>query len=336
MKYSTLFFLLNMVCMGAFCQRKNSKVVYTVPDSIKAAGFYAEIKITGSSKFKNSIIGIAANDAIVGLGYNKEQKIIQFRFFDKPRPDVAFGKDAYPYGPGNAWNYDWKYNETYPLLIVTASDSAANKTLYSGYIFLPDEKKWKLIATRSYSDTIGLKFAANNNRSKSSVTYSNRWLLRSNGTWKALDSQTTKPPVLRPMPSIDSVAQQKKEEDILRTKLPKDSITYEEGMFYQPIKEGTGKLVKATDTVTVHYKGWLFGDGTVFDETKEKPATFPLSRLIQGWQLGLAHCKAGGKIRLFIPSGSAYGIRTRSAEIPPNSILVFDIEVLDAKEKIIK
>jgi FKBP-type peptidyl-prolyl cis-trans isomerase len=111
---------------------------------------------------------------------------------------------------------------------------------------------------------------------------------------------------------------------------------FEEGMFYQSLKEGTGRLVKVSDTLTVHYKGSLFSDGSVFDETKDKPATFPLERLIKGWQLGLIHCKVGGNMRLYLPSGSAYGIRTRSANIPPNSILVFDVEVLDAKEKIVR
>jgi FKBP-type peptidyl-prolyl cis-trans isomerase len=86
----------------------------------------------------------------------------------------------------------------------------------------------------------------------------------------------------------------------------------------------------------VHYKGWLYSNGNVFDETKEKPATFPLSRLIKGWQTGLIECRVGGKIRLFIPSGSAYGIRTFSPNIPPNSILVFDVEVLEVKEKVEK
>jgi FKBP-type peptidyl-prolyl cis-trans isomerase len=86
----------------------------------------------------------------------------------------------------------------------------------------------------------------------------------------------------------------------------------------------------------VHYKGSLFNDGSIFDQTKQKPATFPLERLIKGWQIGLSHCRVGGKMRLYICSGSAYGIRTRSANIPPNSILVFDVEVLDAKEKVAK
>ena len=63
-----------------------------------------------------------------------------------------------------------------------------------------------------------------------------------------------------------------------------------------------------------------------------KPATFPLNRLIKGWHIGVPLCKVGGKIKLVIPSGLGYSVRTRAAKIPPNSILVFEIEVLDAKE----
>ena len=336
MKYCIQFFLLNIFFTSAFCQNNNSKDLYKVPDSVKATGFYAEIKITENSKQKKRGAGISANEASVMLGYENDQKIILFYFFDKPWKAVVSAQNVYSVGLGNAWNYDWKYNETYPLLVLTASDSASHKTLYSGYIFLPDEKKWKLISTHSYDDTVTLKFIDTRNKKKPAATYANRWLQRSNGTWKALDSQTTKPPVLRHMSNIDSLAQQKMEEEILRASLPTDGVDYEDGVFYQSLKEGTGRLVKVTDTVTVHYKGSLFIDGSVFDQTKQKPATFPLERLIKGWQLGLAHCKVGGKMRLYITSGSAYGIRTRSATIPPNSILVFDVEVLDAKERIPK
>ena len=67
------------------------------------------------------------------------------------------------------------------------------------------------------------------------------------------------------------------------------------------------------------------------DQSKEKPAIFPLKRLIKGWQIGVPLLKVGGKIKLVVPSDLAYSIRTRSAKIPPNSILEFEIEVLDAK-----
>ena len=338
MKFILFFFLPHVICISGFCQSKSAERLYIVPDSIKAIGVYAEINLINKSKSKKVISGISANGANVGLGYNKKQKVIEFYFLDKKRKDIAMGPGVYQSGLGHVWNYEWNYNITYPLLILTASDSASNSTIYSGYIYLTNKKCWKFISTRRYNDTNQVKYigAANSKNNKPDVTYTNRWLLRSDGTWKALDSQTTKPPVLRPMANIDSIAQQKMEEDLLRAKLSKDSVSYEAGMFYQTLQEGTGKLVKVTDTVTVHYKGSLFSDGSVFDETKDKTATFPLNRLIQGWQTGLAHCRVGGKIRLFITSGSAYGIRTRAALIPPNSILVFDVEVLEVKEKVEK
>ena len=104
------------------------------------------------------------------------------------------------------------------------------------------------------------------------------------------------------------------------------------GVYYKILKEGSGGYVSLNDTVTVFYKGSLFKDGFVFNETKAEPATFPLNRLIKGWQLGLPLCRVGGTIRLIIPSGLAYSIRNRSAEIPPNSILVFDITVKEVKQ----
>jgi FKBP-type peptidyl-prolyl cis-trans isomerase len=201
--------------------------------------------------------------------------------------------------------------------------------------FFQIKKKWKLIGTIAYNDINSIKgfTTANKQKKKYSIQFSNRWLIRNNNSSKAIDSQTTTPPVLRPMSNIDSMAQQKIEEDKLNAQLSKDSVTYKEGIFYQSIKEGTGRLVNITDTVVVHYKGWLFSNGNVFDETKENPVTFPLSRLIKGWQIGIPQCKIGGTIRLYIPSGSAYGIRTFATDIPPNSTLVFDVEVVDVKEK---
>jgi FKBP-type peptidyl-prolyl cis-trans isomerase FkpA len=337
MKYCLLFLLFNLFSAGAFCQKSNSKDLYIVPDSIKATGFYAEVKMNTDALKKRTYAGISVNGGISLLPrQKKEQKIFSFNYFAKPGYYIVYGKDTDTSGHDVTWKYDWKANETYPLLIATASDSAAHKTLFSGYVYLPVEKKWKLIATRSYNDTVALKYFRTESRKTPEAIFSNRWLQRINGSWKALDSQTTKAPSLRHMSNIDSLDQQKMEEDLLRSKLPKDSVVYEDGVFYQSLKEGAGRLVNVTDTLTVHYKGSLYSDGSIFDQTKQKPAIFPLDRLIKGWQLGLVHCKVGGKMRLFITSGSAYGIRTRSANIPPNSILVFDVEVLDAKERIAK
>lgn len=105
-----------------------------------------------------------------------------------------------------------------------------------------------------------------------------------------------------------------------------------EGVYYQILKEGTGEYVAVSDTVTVNYKGSLLKDGSIFDQTRDRPATFPLKRLIKGWQIAVPKCKVGGIIRIIIPSGLAYTIRSRSKAIPPNSVLVFDIEVLAVKK----
>lgn len=325
MKRLVSFFCVTMLCVTALAQQ----AVYTVPDSIKAAGYITDVTVTNKKDPKRVGTYIKVNSRFFsGLAKNKTKKQISWYFRVRQQLKEMM----------QGWNYDWKFSETYKLLVMTASDSASNSSIWSGYIFLPDEKKWKLLATQTFNDTTGIKNISllNIDNKKYSASFSNRWLLRSNNTWKALDSQTTKPPVLRPMSNIDSVAQQKLEEDILNAKLSKDSVTYKDGIFYQPIKEGTGRLVKITDTVVVHYKGWLFSDGSVFDQTKEKPATFPLSRLIRGWQIGVPQCKVGGTIRLFIPSGNAYGIRTFATDIPPNSTLVFDVEVVEVKEKVEK
>jgi FKBP-type peptidyl-prolyl cis-trans isomerase FkpA len=113
-----------------------------------------------------------------------------------------------------------------------------------------------------------------------------------------------------------------------------EPLQQEGGVYFAEMKQGTGKQVLLTDTVSVFYKGYLLGNNAVFDETKNEPISFPLNRLIKGWQIALPKTKVGGKIKVVIPAGLAYSIRTRAAKIPPNSILVFEVEVVDAKEKL--
>jgi FKBP-type peptidyl-prolyl cis-trans isomerase len=109
-----------------------------------------------------------------------------------------------------------------------------------------------------------------------------------------------------------------------------DTTGSKDGVYYKILAEGNGRHVMVSDTVVAFYKGSILNGG-IFDQTEKDPATFPLSRLIRGWQTGVPMCKTGGKIRLIIPSALAYSIRTRSPKIPPNSILVFDIEVVGVK-----
>jgi FKBP-type peptidyl-prolyl cis-trans isomerase FklB len=104
------------------------------------------------------------------------------------------------------------------------------------------------------------------------------------------------------------------------------------GLQYKVIKEGTGKRPKATDTVTVHYKGTLL-NGETFDSSfgRGEPATFPLNRVIKGWTEGLQLMHAGSKYEFYIPSDLAYGDRQMGATITPGSLLVFEVELLEVK-----
>jgi len=98
---------------------------------------------------------------------------------------------------------------------------------------------------------------------------------------------------------------------------------------YEDTVVGEGEIVIARDTVTIHYTGALATTGVIFDSSipKGEPATFPLDKLIAGWQEGIPGMKAGGKRRLFIPSDLGYGANGSGASIPPNTDLIFDIEL---------
>lgn len=93
---------------------------------------------------------------------------------------------------------------------------------------------------------------------------------------------------------------------------------------------GTGAVVKAGDTVTVHYTGALAKDGTIFESSLDsgQTATFGLDQVIQGWTQGLPGMKEGGVRRLLIPSALAYGSSGAGSSIPPNADLVFDVTLI--------
>ena len=152
-----------------------------------------------------------------------------------------------------------------------------------------------------------------------------------NATYGGVFSRTPigKNPVVDLYRNADSAIQALKDRQLIFSAIAAgklDTTGSINGVYYKMLQEGSGAFVAVNDTVTAFYKGALM-TGEIFDQTRDKPATFPLNRLIKGWQLGVPLCREGGKIRLIIPSSLAYSIRTRSMKIPPNSVLIFDIEV---------
>lgn len=94
--------------------------------------------------------------------------------------------------------------------------------------------------------------------------------------------------------------------------------------------EGNGDTVQPGATVTVHYTGALASSGVIFQSSHDtsQPISFPLSGVIAGWRDGVPGMKVGGTRRLHIPAAQAYGSQSPSPGIPPNSDLVFDIELI--------
>jgi len=114
----------------------------------------------------------------------------------------------------------------------------------------------------------------------------------------------------------------------------KDGVkTTASGLQYKILTAGTGATPAATDTVVTHYTGTTI-DGKVFDSSHKRnaPATFPVNGVIKGWTEALQLMKVGAKWQLFIPSELAYGERGAGANIGPNQVLIFEIELLEIKK----
>jgi FKBP-type peptidyl-prolyl cis-trans isomerase len=101
------------------------------------------------------------------------------------------------------------------------------------------------------------------------------------------------------------------------------------GLQYEVLTAGSGPIPKATDQVSVHYRGTLV-DGTQFDSSYDRgqPATFPVTGVIKGWQETLQLMPVGSKWKVVIPPDIAYGERGSPPRIGPGSTLVFEVELL--------
>lgn len=109
------------------------------------------------------------------------------------------------------------------------------------------------------------------------------------------------------------------------------TITTESGLQYEEVTVGEGDTAQAGHTVTVHYTGWLT-NGSKFDSSKDRGIPFEFNlgagEVIRGWDEGVQGMQVGGVRKLTIPAELGYGRRGAGGVIPPNAILVFEVELL--------
>ncbi len=396
--------------------RRNAASVhlkYPEGDSIKATTFYNEITVPiGADIVHSYYMACGFSRGYFGIQINSEtERRIIFSVWDAGKEAIdrnkvadsnkvqllAKGENVFADGFGNEGTgghshlvYNWKAGEKYKMMVTALPDSASASTIYTGYFFMPELQKWKLIASfKAPFDGEALRtlysfnenFVGVNGQLERKAFFGNQWIQQDNGRWTELTkagfsydatgkagdridygagiengqfylrnggfkasnvqfgdllnrAATNQRPVIDWFKNADSLSQAKKDDAMIQSFKASGKWNpsgSKDGVYYEILKEGSGDFVKVSDTVSVFYKGSLLSDGSTFDQTKDKPANFPLSRLIKGWQIGLPFCKIGGKIRIVIPSAMAYTIRSRSKLIPPNSVLIFDIDVVDVK-----
>src|SRR5688500_6155944 len=148
MKRILIFTFLLSITLYSFSNNKYSVISYFLPDSLQAVSFMVEINVQTFKKKKSFKAGIKTDAASLTIENRNGRQGVEFHSLIYPNQSIMglhVGMDLKI--AGMVFTYEWKTNETYKLLISQATDSAANFSLYSGYIFLPTENKWKLIGT---------------------------------------------------------------------------------------------------------------------------------------------------------------------------------------------
>jgi FKBP-type peptidyl-prolyl cis-trans isomerase len=158
---------------------------------------------------------------------------------------------------------------------------------------------------------------------------SKQFLLGMNDVLFGRETRFTEDEAMQIIQTAYTTMTEKKGSDFLAENSKKHGIiTTSSGLQYEVIKEGSGAKPSASDVVRVHYEGRLI-DGTVFDSSYNRtPIEFPLNGVIAGWTEGLQLMGIGSKYKLYIPSELGYG-DGGAGPIPPNSVLIFEVELLD-------
>ena len=150
---------------------------------------------------------------------------------------------------------------------------------------------------------------------------------------KPLVSTLQRQAALKQIRELRAQANLEKSQAFLAANAEKDGVqTLPSGLQYKELRAGEGKSPGPDASVVVNYRGSLI-DATEFDSSYErgKPAAFQVKKVIKGWREALPLMKEGAKWELFIPPELAYGKRGRPKTIPPNSALVFEVELLEVK-----
>ena len=261
--------------LNSFANNKDSLIYYPVPDSVKAVSFLVDISVGDINTKKEVFAGIKTDVVKLSLESDKKEREIVFEFPSDAAvmantPGVKIEKGEV------SWKYNWEVNKEYRLLIATASDSAGNFALYSGYIFLPNEKKWKLIGTCKISgqwNTIKQPavFYSGVKKNPLLIGIDEVWCQRNNGSWKNLAQKTLASPVVNLFAHVDSLTQLEIERIFITNAIAEnktDAKNVHDGVYYAILKEGTGRQVSVNDTVTVFYKGYLLKGNSLFRKPK--------------------------------------------------------------------